>query len=246
MRTLPDTHPIGLDCDVIVGAWPQYATTDLGPRAVLTGLDAHGIERALVSSGRGAWFDDIEGNDETFAVTADHDRMIPTATINLRNALRTEQELDRAVERGIRVVRLFGALQGVPVTAPAYRHVARQAAERRLVVLTDGDIRELWQVFASHDLVVVFLDSHAYHVGDFVIAAREEPGFVASTRLLNAPDSIERVVGEVGASHLAYGSRSPLHAMGSSELRFRHARISDTDRAMIGGGWLSQRMEDAQ
>lgn len=246
MTILPDTHPIGLDCDVIVGAWPQCAATDLGPRTVLTGLDAHGIERALVCSGRGAWFDDIDGNDETFAVATDHDRMIPTATINLRNPLRTEHELDRAVERGIRIVRLFGALQGVPVAAPAYRHVVRQAAERRLMVLTDGDVRELWQVFSGQDLTVVFLDAHAYHVGDFVIAAREEPGFVASTRLLNAPDSIERVVGEVGASHLAYGSRSPLHATGSSELRFRHARISDTDRAMIGGGWLSRHAEDIQ
>lgn len=240
MTPLPDPRPIGLDCDVLLGAWPRYASYDLTPSTVLAGLDAHGIERALVSSGRGAWFDDISGNDETFALAASDERMIPTATINLRNPLRTEQELDRAVERGIRAIRLFGALQGVPVAAPAYRHVARQAAERGLIVLTDGDVRELWHAFAGQNLAVVFLDVHAYHVGDFVLLARDEPRFIASTRMLNAPDSIERIVGEVGAPHLAYGSRSPLHATGSSEIRFRHARISATERAMIGGGWLTQ------
>ncbi|WP_307371329.1 hypothetical protein [Microbacterium sp. W4I4] len=213
---------------------------------MLRTLDDHGINRGLACAGRGAWFDDAAGNDETFALQSMQERLLATATVDLRDALGAEQEVERMAERGVRVLRLFGALQGVPVSAPAYRHVARLAEAHRLTVLSDGDPREVWRPFADRGLTVVFLDVHAYHVADFVLLAREESRFLGSTRLLNSPDSIERVVAEVGAGHLAFGSRTPLHATASSELRFRHARITVEERAFIGGGWYRTLAEEGE
>lgn len=227
-------EPITLDCDVLVGAWPRRADLDLAPPAVAARLERAAITGALVCSGRGAWFDDIEGNTETLAMATG--AWLPVGTINLRNALRAEAELDRLAGAGVRALRLFGPLQGCEPGFPGYRHVVDEALSRTFVLLVEGDFRQIWKAFAGRGATVVFLDLHAYHVADFVLAARSEAGFVASTRLLNAPDSIELVVGEIGASHLVFGSRTPLHETSPATLRLRHARLEDADWAAVAGG----------
>ncbi|MBN9610811.1 MAG: hypothetical protein BGO26_00680 [Actinobacteria bacterium 69-20] len=237
-RPLP-TGPIALDCDVLVGTWPAQADIDLSPEKAAATLAEADVTGALVCSARGAWFDDVDGLAETLSLAADRPAWSPVVTVNLRNALRAEELLATASNAGVRTLRLFGALQGVPIASPAYRHTITLAAAAGITILTDGDVREIWPAFAGQGLRVVFLDVHAYHLADFILLAREEPGFVSSTRLLNAPDSIERLVGEVGAQHAAFGSRAPLHAIAPSTLRLRHARISAEDRATIGGGWLT-------
>jgi len=229
--------PIALDCDVVVGAWPPRADLDLSPEAVAARLDRAGITGALVCSGRGAWFDDAGGNDETLAACKPHG-WLPAGTIDLRNALRAEPELDRLVAAGVRAVRLFGPVQGCEPGFPGYSHVVAAASARGMVLLVEGDLRVLWRDLAGRGATVVFLDAHAYHVADFVLAARVEPGFVASTRLLNALDSIERVAGEVGAARLVFGSRTPLSDTSPATLRMRHARLSDPDWAAVTGGSL--------
>ncbi|MBO0869050.1 MAG: hypothetical protein J2P15_10835 [Micromonosporaceae bacterium] len=235
MRRPERRDAIPLDCDVLVGAWPRRADLDLSPAAVARRLAGAGIAGALVCSGRGAWFDDVEGNDETLTV-ARQQGWLPVGTINLRNALRAEAELDRICAAGVRAVRLFGPLQGCEPDFPGYAHVIGAALARGMVLLVEGDVRAVWRALAGRDARVVFLDVHAYHVADFVLAARNEPGFVASTRLLNAPDSIERVAGELGAGRLAFGSRSPLSETSPSVLRLRHARLSDADWSAVAGG----------
>jgi hypothetical protein len=231
------TEPIALDCDVLVGAWPPRADLDLAPETVAARLGRAGITGALACSGRGAWFDDAAGNDETLAACG-RDGWRPAGTVDLRNALRAEPELDRLVAAGVRAVRLFGPLQGCEPGFPGYSHVIAAAVARGLVLLVEGDLRVLWRDLAGRGATVVFLDAHAYHVADFVLAARAEPGFIASTRLLNAPDSIERVAGEVGASRLVFGSRTPLSDTSPAALRMRHARLSDADWAAVTGATL--------
>lgn len=233
------TDPIALDCDVVVGAWPPRADLDLAPEAVAAKLKSAGITGALVCSGRGAWFDDTGGNDETLTA-CERPGWLPAGTIDLRNALKAERELDRLAESGVRAVRLFGPIQGCEPGFPGYSHVVAAAVARGMVLLVEGDLRVLWRDLAGRGATVVFLDAHAYHVADFVLAARAEPGFIASTRLLNAPDSIERVVDEVGAARLVFGSRTPISDTSPAALRMRHARLSDADWAAVTGGTLRE------
>lgn len=232
------TRPIPLDCDVLFGTWPPRAQVAMDPDTVRSTLDKAGIGGAVACSARGAWFDDIEGNAETIATVGAIPDWYPAATINLRNALRADAELDRVVAAGVRAVRLFGPTQHCEPDFPGYRHIVDQAIRRGLVLLVEGDVRSIWRAYAGREAKVIFLDVHAYHLADFILLARDEPGFVASTRLLNAPDSIETVVGDVGAAHLAFGSRTPLHATSPAAIRLRNARISDADRDAVAGGTL--------
>jgi hypothetical protein len=235
--------PVTLDCDVLFGTWPPRAQIPMDVPTVQAKLDSVGIQGALACSARGAWFDDIDGNTETIRALADVPGWLPAATINLRNALRAEEELDRVVAAGVRAVRLFGVSQSSTPAFPGYQHVVTEAVRRGLVLLVEGDVRTVWSGYVDRGATVVFLDVHSYHLADFILLARREPGFIASTRLLNAPDSIETVVGDVGANHLAYGSRTPLHATAPSLIRLRRARLSEVDRAAVAGGTLQAALE---
>ena len=236
--TLPSvrTEPISIDCDVLIGAWPPRADLDLSVDAVVARLTHAGIGGGLICSARGAWHDDADGNTETLASATG--TLLPAGTVNLRNALRAVPELDRLAAAGVRALRLFGPLQGCEPDFPGYHHVCTEALTRGFTLLVEGDVRHLWRAFAGRGARVIFLDVHAYHVADFILAARGEPGFIASTRLLNAPDSIERVVGEAGPSHVAFGTRTPLHDTSPAALRLRHARLSDAEWAAVAGGTL--------
>lgn len=228
-------RPIALDCDVLIGGWPPRSDIDFSPDTVRKRLDKAGITSALVCSGRGAWFDDIDGNTETIEVAKSVPGFIPVGTINLRNALRAESELDRLLGEGVRHVRLFGVTQACEPHFPGYQHVIDEAVRREFTILTEGDVRQVWSAFAGRGATVIFLDAHAYHLADFILAARSEPGFIASTRLLNAPDSIERVIAEVGPQHLAFGSRTPLHEFSPATIRMRGAKIEDADWDTVTG-----------
>lgn len=229
-------QPISADCDVLIGAWPPRADLDLSAGAVTARLAKAGISGGLICSARGAWHDDADGNTETLASATE--ALLPAGTVNLRNALRAIPELDRLAAAGVRALRLFGPLQGCEPDFPGYRHVRTEALTRGFTLLVEGDVRRLWPAFAGQGAKVIFLDVHAYHVADFILLAREEPGFMASTRLLNAPDSIERVVGEAGPSHAVFGTRTPLHDTSPAALRFRRARLTDAEWAAVAGGTL--------
>jgi predicted TIM-barrel fold metal-dependent hydrolase len=224
---------IEYDVDVLFGAWPSHPTdTDLA--SIKAHLAGHQIQNALAISTRGALFSDRAGNAETFAAASDG--LIPVGTVDLRDPLTAIEQLDAMVEQGVRFLRLFTVQQGVLGDTPGYRHVVREALERNLVLLQDGDPRKFGDVLAGRGADVIFLDLHVYLLGDFILMAQQEQGFRATTRMLSSPDGIERVVDSVGARHLVFGSRTPFMDVSPQTLRLRYARISVEDRELIAGG----------
>ncbi|MFD0474062.1 hypothetical protein ACFQ0B_41820 [Nonomuraea thailandensis] len=207
---------VSLDVDVLVGAHPDRDGPPGTPEAVLGTLAAHRIRAGAVASLRAALFDVRGGNDEVLALEPP---VVPVGTVDLRDPIGAVRELDRLAGLGVRAVRLFPDEQGVEAGFPSVRHVARKAAALGLVVLTGGDVRRFWQPFSGLDATVVFLDTHFYHLGDFLVVAADEPGFHTSTRLLNSPDALETVP----ADRLLYGSRTPTTSRSSPCCAWRPA-----------------------
>ncbi|GAA1558192.1 hypothetical protein GCM10009678_46490 [Actinomadura kijaniata] len=227
---------IAYDVDVLFGAWPS-APGDLGLDVVRGRLRAGGVARALAVSARGALFDAAAGNAETFRTAAPD--LVPVGTVDLRNAWAAGELLDEMAERGVRFLRLFTVQQGVEPGFPGHAHVVEQAAARGMVLLHDGDPRRFGPALAGRGAEVVFLDLHVYLLADFLLMARDEPGFRATTRLLSSPDAIERVAGTVGADRLVFGSRTPLVDLSPQTLRLRYARIGAAERRLIAGGTVA-------
>lgn len=235
-----DRQEIDLDVDVLFGAVPSR-DLDASIEAVGEQLRGHGIRRGLVCSLRGGLFDACSGNDEMRKAT-EQTGHVPVGTVDIRDALTAEHEIVRLAASGVRLLRLFLVEQWVEPDSPGLQHVVDVAAANGLTLLTNGDVSRFWRPFAGTQ--VCFLDVHSYRVADFVILARREPGFVASTRMLVGPDNIERIAGEVGAHRLAYGSRAPLHDVMPSALRLRMSGLNDEEWRQVAGGtamgWLGE------
>ncbi len=223
------------DVDVLYGPWPSHHA-DLDLAGVRERLRRSPVERGLALSTRGALFDAATGNAQTLKDLADCPDLLPVGTVDLRDALAAERQLDALTAAGVRFLRLFTTEQGADPAFPGYRHIVELALARGLVLLHDGDVRRYGPALADRGARVVFLDLHAYFLADFLLLARGEPGFCATTRMLSAPDSIERVVQSVGARHLVFGSRTPFMDISPQTLRLRYARIAAEDRAAIAGG----------
>lgn len=235
---------VALDVDVLVGAYPDRDGPPGTPESVADLLAAHRTRTGAVASLRAALFDMRSGNDEVLALAAaaPGDRAssgppwVPIGAVDLRDPLGAGRELDRLAGAGVRAVRLFPDEQGVEAGFPSVRHVARRAAELGLVVLTGGDVRRFWQPFTGLGARVVFLDTHFYHLGDFLVAAAEEPGFHTSTRLLNSPDALETVTAELGAERLLHGSRAPHYEPIVPLLRLATSGLTPDEIAAVAGG----------
>ncbi|MGP4101561.1 amidohydrolase family protein [Nonomuraea sp. KM90] len=247
-RELVGELEVTLDVDVLVGAYPDRDGPPGTPGSVLEALAAHRIRAGAVASLRAALFDMRSGNDEVLALSggplAPGDGtdggpdggtpagVVPVGTVDLRDPIGAVREIDRLAPLGVRAIRLFPDEQGVEAGFPSVRHVARRAAALGLVVLTGGDVRRFWQPFAGLDAKVVFLDTHFYHLGDFLVVAADEPGFHTSTRLLNSPDALETVP----ADRLLYGSRTPHYEPVVPLLRLATGGLKPDEIAAVAGG----------
>ncbi|WP_330277473.1 hypothetical protein OG205_18495 [Lentzea sp. NBC_00516] len=249
MVTLPrvpaERHEIGFDVDVLFGAVPNRRL-DASLDAVTQEQESHGIRRGLLCSLRGALFDVGSGNDETRKAAEQHPRFTAVGTVDIRDALGAEDEIARLADSGTKVLRLFPPEQWAEPVSPGLAHIVDTAVAYDLVLLTSGDFSQFWRSFADRGARVCFLDVHAYRVSDFVVMARREPGFVASTRMLVGPDSIERIAGEVGAHHLAYGSKTPMHDVMPSALRLRTAGLTKQEWDQVARGTAAQWLGETQ
>jgi predicted TIM-barrel fold metal-dependent hydrolase len=215
---------VTLDIDVLIGAYPDR---DAPPAPI------H-LEGVAVASLRAALFDVRSGNDEALAAAGPD--VVPVGAVDLRDPIGAERELDRLVSHGVRAVRLFPEEQHIEPDFPSVRAIARRATALGLTVLTGGDVRRFWRPFSGLDAVVVFLDTHFYHLGDFLIVARDEPGFHTSTRLLNSPDALETIAAQAGAGRMLFGSRIPYAEPMVPRLRLARSGLAPQDIAAVAGG----------
>lgn len=225
---------VTLDIDVLVGFYPQLDRAGGTPESVRAMLAEQRITAGAVANLRAALHDPRSGNDEVLALAGPD--VVPVGVVDLRDPIGAVAEVERLAAAGVRAIRLFPDEQGVQADFPSVRHVAKQAARLGLVLLTGGDVRRFWRPLAGLDARVVFLDTHFYHLGDFLVVAADEPGFCTSTRLLTSPDALEVVAARVGADRLLFGSRAPLYEPLVPRLRLATSGLSAADVAAVAGG----------
>ncbi|RCO10347.1 hypothetical protein DTX79_04955, partial [Bacilli bacterium] len=126
----------------------------------------------------------------------------------LQSSLEAEAKIEYAAAQGARLIRLAPSRQGIAGTAPRLRILARKAAAHGLTMLVEGSTRSVGTALMGIGASIVFLDQHFYDAGEFILVARDEPGFHASTRLLGSPDAWEVLVEHVGAERLVFGTRA--------------------------------------
>ena len=241
---MSDTPPL-LDCDLLVGH--DVTTGRWGrPENIAKVLADSGIAGGLVSALRAVHFDVPSGNDEATEV-AEGNGWTAVPVLDLRDPLGAEKELERQLARTTppRAVRLAPTAQAVEPGYPAFGHVVQLLVNAGLTIFTEGDVRKVGPALRGLGARVVFLDTHFYYLGDFVVLARSEPGFHTSTRMLTGPDSLEIVAAEVGADRLVFGSRTPFHETRSVVRRLLTSKLSPDEIAQAGSRSLTTLLEPA-
>lgn len=241
-RLAADERPIALDCDVVAGLWTSRADVDGSPEAITAILRRGGIVNALVASAQACWYDEAGGAEQLKAWSQAHDWHRCNA-VNLHDAIGIEDRLDAWLEDGVRAIRIGSTTQNVAPGRPGYQRIVDTAASRGMVMLVEGLFSQVHMFFRGRGAKVVFLDATYYEMADFLLIAQEEPGFVTSTRKMLGPDAFETVCGEVGASHIAFGSGSPLQDLEPTVWRLRGARLSSEDFEAVAGGTLRSLLE---
>lgn len=227
-----------LDCDLLIGR-DIVVGRSLDASELDARLTEAGIAGGAVASLRALLFHAPTGNDEARVAAAAHG-WLPVAGVDLRDALGAEREIERAAEIGTRIIRFASTREGVAGGAPRIRLLAREAVERGLTLLVEGSVPEVAGAFMGLGASVVFLDLHFYDLGEFVLLARGEPGFHASTRLMGGPDAWETVAGELGAERLVFGTRAGWFEEESVLYRLRTARLSAADLLLVTAGNLKR------
>lgn len=217
-----------LDVDLLLGRDPMTgARTTEQDLAAWVGPVVRG---GLLGSQRALAFDARSGNAEVMDAAA-RLGLTPTLALETRDWIGSRDAVEAAPEGTI--VRLAPQRQDCAPGHPGFRAIVRACAARGLVVLTEGDLRVWGPAYADHGLTVVFLDAHFYHLGDFVALVADEPGFHASTRLLNGPDSFTIARDEVGVGRLVFGSRQGFHEGRSALQRLLTCDLDAADRAAV-------------
>ncbi|MGW1342480.1 hypothetical protein ACWCOV_15640 [Kribbella sp. NPDC002412] len=237
--------PVLLDCDVLVG---HDVTTGRWSRAesVRDVMKATGISGGVVSSLRATYFDVPSGNDEA-AEVAEGNGWTACPVLDLRDPLGAERELERLLGAAEppRAFRLAPTSQGVEPTFAAFEHVVRLLVDAGVTIFTEGDVRKVGPALRGLGARVVFLDTHFYYLGDFVVLARGEAGFHTSTRMLTGPDSLEIVAAEVGAERLVLGCRTPFHESQAVVRRLLTSKLTPPEIARTGSHNLTRLLEQA-
>ncbi len=234
--------PLLLDCDILVG---HDVTTGRWsrPERVREVFAGTGISGGLVSSLRAVHFDVPSGNDEA-RVVAEGNGWTSCPVLDLRDPLGAERELDRLLSSQRPAgIRLAPTAQAVEPSYPSFGHVARLVVAAGLTLFVEGDVRVVGPALRDLGARVVFLDTHFYYLGDFVLLARAEPGFHTSTRMLTGPDSLEIVAAEVGADRLVFGTRTPFHETYSVLGRLLSSKLTPAEIAQAGSQSLTKLLE---
>lgn len=229
-----------LDVDLLLGRDPATgARMDVADLAAWVGPVVTG---GVLGSQRALTFDAASGNAEA-ADAAGALGLSPSLSLETRDWLSARRALEAAPDGTW--VRLAPQRQDGQPTHPGFRAIVDACAARGFTMLTEGDLRVWGPAYADRGLRVVFLDAHFYQLGDLVALFGDEPGFHASTRLLNGPDSLAIVRDELGIGRLVFGSRQGFHEGRSALERLRSADLSDADRAAVAGGTLARLLEGA-
>ncbi|SEE71980.1 Predicted metal-dependent hydrolase, TIM-barrel fold [Ruania alba] len=224
------------DCDLLIGR-EIISGMRQSPDQLADRLTQAPIDGGAVASLRALQFDVRTGNDEA-AVAAQRYGWWPVYGIDLRDPLGAEQEMDRAADQGVRLLRLAPGRQQIAGTAPRLRILVRRATELGMTLLVEGSTVDVGAAMLGLGASVVFLDQHFYDLGEFILLARDEPGFHLSTRLLGSPGAWELLLEHAGPERLLLGTRAGWFEEYAVLDQLEASPLTPEERELVVGGNL--------
>lgn len=214
---------------------------DLG--GLMTGMDAHSISHAVLSSaGEYAAYDNVEGNSNVAAAVRQFPhRFIGFTTINPWTRARGLDELKRCrQEFGFRGLVIHPILQGFEANDPLVFPLVEAAVSAGMIVYVTGGAPYLAMPYKIADLAGrfpegTFILGHAgwdFHF-DVPYCLEACPNLIAETSK-NGLANLEALVRKFGAGRLLFGSDHPFSSYDTEIEKIKLLPgLSDEDRGAI-------------
>lgn len=225
-----------IDANVFFGFWPKgKVASDID--TVLSRMKKNGIDKALVCSTRGWFYDHSQGNDETLDIVKQHkDKLWPVATINPNQYFGLSEEVDRIVENDIRLVRFFPVEQEWSINQRHFQKLLKKLSDTdlSLMIPSTESITSIGNIAAGISNKIIIETVRAYpSLAELFVVAQENPNIYIETHLIGSTDFVEVLVKEVGQDRIIFGSGSPLHSISSATLPIINSAIDQSVKESI-------------
>jgi len=231
-----------IDSNCVFGRWP-YEDRDVSVEKLLSVLEALGIDKALVVSLRGVFYDADEGNAETLETCRMHDNLEPVATLRPTKSF-MGREVELLAKKGFRMLRFFPDLQGWPLDNVLLENLLEQCAQvgmpAAIPIGKNSGHATIIGRLAPAGCRVLFSDVYYGTMGECAEVMKQRPEFMLEMGRTSTPYSVEAMCSEVGPSRLVLGTKQPLeYGLGAIEM-VRAADITEPDKNAILGESLSR------
>jgi uncharacterized protein len=230
----------------------RHSTSD----GLLRLMDRKGIDRAAVSSASAITYRNVQsGNEEVaFEVKAHCDRLVPLAVINpLYAGWRDDLQICHQ-EFGMKGLRLYPKWHNYKLTDPACLELIAAATERQMAVsiplraedarqrswladVPDVALTELVElVKACPSAQFIFVNGMRFDSSPLGQKGSSLPANYAIDLARVTPlmtDELGKLLGNLGADHMVFGSGMPFHYPDPALLNLEHLAVSGDEREKI-------------
>jgi predicted TIM-barrel fold metal-dependent hydrolase len=234
------------DINACFGHWPFWELRHKTADDLIAHMDRNGIDRAAVISLRGLLADWRAGNEETLAAAERYPaRLVPTATVSpFRHG--DGAELKRLVAAGMRAVRLVPTFHNYQLDDEFVDDICRAAASCGIPVMIATRPMMNWRfqpvpletirAVTERHAGTTFLLSGPNYLVEFQALVRimaQCDNVVVEISCLQGFGAVARLVREVGADRVLFGTGAVLHYAGCNVAKLDHAEIADQQRRAI-------------
>ncbi len=244
-----------IDCNAHLGYWPFRHVRDSQPDEFVALMDSRGIGQAWVAPFQGVLYGDVRpANDWLIkAIGAYGERLIPHAAIN-PNFPEWERDFEEAVAAGFVGLRLYpnyhsyelggscmadalAAAGDCGMTAGIHLRMYDERLHHPRCMVPAADVKGIGAVAEQFAQVpIVLCNIKTLEIQGIAADVRRLPNLHVEISNLEGVGAVEKLVAEVGAESVVFGTHAPYQYMDAALLKMRESQLSGEDGAAVFHG----------
>jgi hypothetical protein len=242
-----------IDCHAHFGHFSGTNITCPNAESMLRAMDVAGVEKVCVSSFLSIGPDCRAGNDMVAEAVRQHpSRFVGYAVINPNRPGEIADELERCFDHlGCAAIKLHPAFHHYSIEGPAYRQVFEYAAKNQRTILSHewgrpDFLEKLSETYPQANFIIAhtgFWDGRSEFIYAGVLKRRPNV-FIDLVYSNIFYEALERIVAQVGAERVLWGSDFPLHDLPYQLGRVIFSKLDATAIEKILGGNMLRLLAD--
>lgn len=181
--------------------------------------------------------DCVLANDQTLALCREHPHLRPTGVLHPRAVLDWRREVERCLDAGTRMFRVYPDQGGWPVDSVFFDQLVERLDGTGVALMLESTTPGLPSFVAERTagarVPVIFTEARYYPLTEIIPLMERYPHLYVETGRITSPENIELCVSRVGADRLLFGSGAARYPSWVAWQVLERADISDADRESL-------------